>query len=143
MIVAQKRTYPTSQKRSRARRRCVVIAHNAKWYERDGVFCNLWQRVFLNYWKHYSIVGTHGFSLLSKKNPWVPTMALLVHHTLKGFFRPSTTWQSWLYTFKSRRCASCLWNQSCLWIQNKVLHFISTICLTVCSHMSSKFLSLT
>lgn len=63
MIVAQKRTYPTSQKRSRARRRCVVIAHNAKWYERHGVFCDLWQRVFLNYWKHYSIVGTHGFCI--------------------------------------------------------------------------------
>lgn len=37
--------------------------------------------------------GFVSVTLLSKKNPWVPTMALLVHHTLKGFFRPSTTWQ--------------------------------------------------
>lgn len=98
LIVAQKRTYPTSQKRSRARRRCVVIAHNAMASGTSAMACSvICDSVFSS-----TIESTTPSSeptsfvsvtLLSKKNPWVPTMALLVHHTLKGFFRPSTTWQ--------------------------------------------------
>lgn len=86
--------------------------------------------------------GFVSVTLLSKKNPWVPTMALLVHHTLKGFFRPSTTWQGrvvYRYTFKSRRCASCLWNQSCLWIKTKCyISFLLSVlrCVVTCRRSS-------